>query len=829
MSADNGISLNGKLDGGQEFNLKEFFQRYIRYLPWLILSIVLCIVIAFVKLRYEVPIYSVFGKMLMKNQASISSNSENRFADLFGGQNSQNLNDEIEQLKSTSISKRVVNKLNLQTTYYNEGNIRSTLLRNTETPLRLEPVQLLDSSGSYGFRLVHLNNSQYRFKDSTKTHYYGETIEQNGSKFRFVLTGKPFDNLASDEFTIVRQSPIGVAKNIAATLNVIQSNDFSSVLILRYEIENPKVGIDIIDAFMQAYQEFNLEEKKEIAINTVKFIDRQLDTFQQELGGVERNLQQYRETNQAIDVTQQSALYFGNVNETQRQILGLEVQQKVADMLINYVDKTKDPLKIDPSALGISEPSLLQTISSYNQLQLQREVNLRTTPVGNPLIKDIDVSLAQLRSDLLGNLNNVRRGYDVALNDLQRKSKSTESIIGTIPGKEKALLEITRQQRILQELYSFLLQKKLETSIASAASISTSSILEPADYSSVPVRPNKKGIYLMAIIIGLAVPLSIITFREFLNDKIRKRSDVENFTATPILGEIGHSEGKTALIVTSSNRSYIAEQFRIIRSNLQYLIPKKQVAAKSGPLTVAPPTTHETPVITPPQRSTTPVIMVTSSFSGEGKSFVSTNLAAVLALSGRKTVILELDIRKPKILRGFGMNDVSGFTNFIVGNQTVDQLAIPVKNSNPDPRKENDQFVQNLFVIPCGPLPPNPSELLLDEKVQELFSYLKDHFEAIVIDTAPVGLVGDALTLGAYADTCVYIVRHNYTYKKQIKLIDELHTTQKLPKMAIVINDIKGGNTYGSYSGYGYGYGSSYGYGSGYFDDDKKKKRRKKE
>ena len=828
MSADNGVVPRDRLESNQEFDLKEFIVRYLRYLPWVILSIAICLAVAYVKLRYEVPIYSVYGKMLMKTAAAVSNNSEGRFNDLFVGQSTQNLIDQIEQIRSTSISKRVVNKLNLQISYYNEGSIRSTLLHHNETPIRLEVVQLADSLIGYSFQLVHVSNSEYRFKDSTKTHFYGEIIEQNRSKFRIVLTGETFVNLTSKEFTITWQPLKNTAKALGSNLNVVQANDYSYVLDFRYEIENPKVGADIVDAFMQSYKEFGLEEKKEIAFNTLRFIDEQLDTFRNELGGVEQNLQHYRERNRVIDVPQQSTIYLGNENQIQQQIIGLEVQRKISDYLTDYIGREQNAYKIVPSTLGINEPALSQTIGSYNQLQLQRETTLRTTPENNPLIRDLDVAIAKLRSDMLANINNVRRGYDVALTDLQRKTQATESLIGTIPGKQKQLLEITRQQQILQELYSFLGQKKLETSISSASSVSNTRILEPADYSNVPIRPNKKATYVIAFLVGLAVPVSIIGARELLNDKIRKRSDVEKITDTPILGEIGHSEGQSSLIVTSNNRSYIAEQFRIVRSNLQYLIPKKQITAKpaaplsgtgkTGLLTVTPSPGLGTPITTSLQKSGTPVIMITSSFSGEGKSFISTNLAAVLALSGKKTVILELDIRKPKILRGLGMSETSGFTKFIVGSQEKEDLALPVKGTD------------NLYVIPCGPLPPNPSELLLDEKVPELFNYLKEQFEAIVVDTAPVGLVGDALTLGNYADTCIYIIRHNYTYKKQIKLIDSLHREEKLPKMAIVINDIKGGGTYGSYSGYGYGYGyggKGKGNGSGYFEDDKKKRKKK--
>jgi capsular exopolysaccharide synthesis family protein len=360
----------------------------------------------------------------------------------------------------------------------------------------------------------------------------------------------------------------------------------------------------------------------------------------------------------------------------------------------------------------------------------------------------------------------------------------------TIPGKEKRLLEIARQQKILEELYSFLLQKKLETSISAASTLSNSRIIEPAFFSNTPIRPDKKSYYTIAFFLGLILPALIIFLAEFLNDKIGSKADIQRHTDAPILGEVGHSLDKKTLVVGKNNRKFIAEQFRILRTNLQYVLPKKENST----------------------------ILVTSSASGEGKSFISTNLASVIALTGKKTVILEFDIRKPKIVKGLGLPErsVKGITNFLIGNAEVEDIVTPVKD------------VENLFVIPCGPLPPNPSELILNERLAVLFGEVKARFEAVIIDTAPVGLVSDSFSLGQYADVTVYIVRHNHTFKRQVQLIDELYKKKKLPNLSIVINDVSAKIGYGSYSGYGgYGY-SGYGYGKEmeYFENEYPTKKR---
>jgi capsular exopolysaccharide synthesis family protein len=296
--------------------------------------------------------------------------------------------------------------------------------------------------------------------------------------------------------------------------------------------------------------------------------------------------------------------------------------------------------------------------------------------------------------------------------------------------------------------------------------------------------------YIIAIILGIGVPVGIIFLLEFLNDKVKSKSDVQQITDVPILGEIGHADSSGALVVTRNNRKVVAEQFRMVRSNLQYIIPKSEKL----------------------------VLLVTSSFSGEGKSFISTNLGSVLAISGKRTVILEFDIRKPKILKGLGLHERKGITNYIVGSAGLNEIVHNV----PD--------VDNLFVISCGPVPPNPSEMLLNEKVDQLFQELHKQFDAIIIDSAPVGLVSDAASLGRYANGTIFIVRHKYTLKKQLQLIDDIYRQNKLPHLSIVINDINSRAGYGGYYGYdGYGYGYGYGYGvngsdSGYFDNGKPKR-----
>jgi tyrosine-protein kinase Etk/Wzc len=764
-----------------QFSPREFFIRYSKYLPWLLVSVVIFVLLAFIRLRYSTEIYEVSGKILIKNQSSRLRSDD--FESIFRGEGTDNLKDEIEQIKSTSIARRVVKQYGLGTMYRNKGSIKSTLIHRNNSPVIFQPLNVTDSVPFFQLQFKIETETTFSIKDRRDTLSFGQNIKHGEIIFRLLRTDVPLQQFASKEFDIQWVPDNIAAKQLAERLTVAVVTDYSNVLGIRMETENPKIGKEIIDGTMAAYQDANLEDKRRTAVNALSFIDEQLDTLQRELGGVERRLQQYRERNKVIDVDAQSSLYLNSYSEAQTQITDLEVKNRVVESLIRYLDQDQNQFRTVPSSLGIPEPAMVNLINEYNQAQLRREVLLQSTPERNPVVTDLNVAIETLRQDILATLANVKKGYDVSLSDLRSRSGERSQDLSLIPGKQKQLLEITRQQKILEELYSLLLQKKLETSISSASTIFSSKIVEPADSSNTPVKPNRKVLYLLAALLGLAVPVAAIGIRELFNDKVSSKADIEKSTTVPVLGEIGHAELSSALIMRGNNRSYIAEQFRILRSNLQFFIPKDEK----------------------------PVILVTSSFSAEGKSFISTNLGAALAISGKKTVILEFDIRKPKILKGLGLTENKGITNYLVGGEEIETLPRPVPQ------------LENLYVIACGPIPPNPSELLLEPRVRGVFEFAKNNFDAVIIDTAPAGMISDAITLGQYANTAIYIVRHNHTFKRQIKFIQDLYVQQKLPKLSIVINDVEKGKYSGSY-GYGYGYG--YGYESHYFETGAERKKK---
>jgi capsular exopolysaccharide synthesis family protein len=741
------------------------------------------LLLAFLKLRYSASIYSVSGKILVVRNNNRAGGD--KFDDIFMMQGaSNNLNDEIELIESRSMAARVVRSLGLQTHFYKKGNIITSTMHEREFPFSLDIINITDSSSGFGFQFTPVNANEFRIDQETAVHRFGELIILPAVSFKLV-SRQANSQFSPDAQFIISWVPMeSAAIELSGGIKVVQVGDFTNVLGLSYQTENTRLGVDIVNQFMLEYQKASLEDKQQQAVNTLGFIEAQLDTVRRELSGVEGNLVGTKQKHNIFNPEQQSVMVFAELSETSKQLRQQNVRLGVIDLLIGYVSDRRAPYRVVSSTMGIEEPSLLQQVTEFNKLQIERETTLKTTPASNPLIKNMEAAIEKIRIDMLENLQHIKTTYILNKNELENKSRETNSQIRSIPGKEKILLDATRQQNILQELYSFLLQKKLETSISSASTISNIKVLEPALASGGPILPNRKGLYMIALMIGVAVPAALIFVREYLNDKVKSKQDIERMTAAPVLGEIGHAEDSAALVVTQNSRHFIAEQFRIVRANLQYILPKIE----------------------------RPVIMVTSSFSGEGKSFISTNLGAVLALSGKRTVILEFDIRKPKILEGLGLNERKGLTNFIVGNISVQEIVYPVPG------------MSSLFVIPCGPVPPNPAEMLLDQKVTDLFEQLRKQFDVVIVDTAPVGLVSDAITLGQYADATVYIVRHNYTFKKQVQLIDDLYTGKKVPHLAIIINDVDLKEGYGGYYGYG-NYGYAYGYDeSKYFDKGGKRK-----
>ncbi len=758
----------------------EFLFKYLVYLPLFIACITISVLFAYLYLRYQVPQYNSSVSILIKDDKNAQPSDALNEIVLFKPKT--NLANEIEILRSASLMTQVVRAINLNTQYWTEGNVkRSEVYGNRSFDYEL----LTPKDTTTGYTLILHFNDRGNFKVEGLTNQWyraGDIIHGQQGDFR--ITNINIGSLNPAYSYIIKWlPPFQMASSLAAGLNIRQLSRDATILNLNIITEIQQKGLDILNELVKAYNNSIIENKNRVIENTVKFIDGRLILLTSELGKVEQGLQEFRQKNEIIDIQKQGEAQSDELKTTNQKLDEQEIKLQVVDMITQYISSPGKKFNLVPSSLGIEDPTLLALVTNYNQLQLEREEKLKIMPEANPVMQVLENQIEKVRTSLLENLSNIRTATVSVRNNLLTDYNSVRNQIRKVPAKERALLEIARQQGIKEKLYLFLLQKREESAITVASSISNASSIDPATSSGAPVSPDRRGAFRLALLAGLLIPAGFIYIRELLNDKITDKGDITFTTEIPIAGEIGHYKMvDRKLVVGEKDRSTISEQFRMTRTNLQFFITDRKC----------------------------PVILVTSSIAGEGKTFTSMNLGAIWALANKKTVILELDLRKPKISRSLDLLKQKGISNYIIGDARKEELPVPVKN------------ISNLYVVPAGPVPPNPSELLLDEKIKELFTYLKENFDIIIIDSAPLGLVSDAKVLSRFADAIVFIVRQRYTPKKQLNLVNELYVKKTFSNLCLLVNDVKltGAKSYYTY-GYGYGYGSNMSYNYAYSENDK--------
>lgn len=758
-------------------SLRDLFYKYVRFLPIFILSVAIGLFGAYAYLRYATSIYATRATLVIKSEQQ--GGKGDKFDDIFGGGKSQNIQSEIEILKSQPLMLRVVQKQNLQYSYYAIGKFKAINIYKFG-PFVLDVAELKDSLRAFTLNIKFVSEDKFKVNSDNTIIPFNQYFKNAAGTFRLIR--KPQGGVGK-EYKIEYLPSQTAASIYAGAIQVTPKSQGNGILTIGMESTNPNLGADIVNQLMAEYSDFTKELKNRTSDQMINFIDNRLSVIGRELDSVQNNLLRYSQENNIIDIGTQSSGYFSNISEADKAINTQHLQLNMVELIDGYLKDGKNRYGqlVVPSSLGLDDGTLNELVRGYNTLQLDRQMLIDgNVPEGNPAVQENKQQLEKLRESIIENLANIKKSYVKTISSFQGNSSKAESQLKILPYKEKGYLEIKRQVDYKQGIYNLLQEKREETAISRASTISNTQIVENAYLSSTPVKPNRRSIQLMAILLGIALPALFVFAGEVLNDKVSTRFDIEKITTAPILGEIGHSYADKVLVVNNSTRSMVAEQFRIVRSNLQYIIGKSE-------------------------RFT---LLVTSSFSGEGKSFLSTNVAAVLALAGKKTVVLEFDIRKPKVLSGLNMPKGPGITNYLVGKtDNLKELIRPV------PEQEN------LFVLGCGPIPPNPSELLLGPRINDMFEWLKENYDVVIIDSAPVGMVSDAQTLSKFADSTLYLVRQGHTFKKQVVLIDEFYREKKLPKVAIIINDVKMKAGYGYY-GYGrYGYGYGYGYGS-YYEEE---------
>ncbi|TDX12238.1 GumC family protein [Flavobacterium sp. S87F.05.LMB.W.Kidney.N] len=764
----------------EDDNFREQLDKYLVHWHWFLFSIIIGLVGAFTYLCYATRTYEAHTTVLVKDEKKGGILSElSAFSDIgLGGSMKSNVDNEIEILKSRSLIEKTIKKLNLNISLFAERNIVDQDIYQ-DAPIRVNFInrtELFDdtkiilkcnllSSGTFSLKNEIENEANVNFILASKKEFkYGEKIP---TKIGTLIIDKAqlSDNNKTDKFESIsiQIKPFDeVAEDFKKRLKIDPISKTSSIVEVSITDPVANRAEAFLDNLIQIYNEDAAEDKNLISENTSQFISNRLSLITKELDGVEQNVEGFKKTNRLTDINSEAKLFIEGSNEYDKKGVETEIQLNVISSLLGFM-KNSTNSDLLPSNIITDKGDAGGLISAYNQLVLDRNRILKSATTDNPSVIKLDQQINSLKSSVTASLNRIQSNLEIQNKNIRNQEGILNNKIAKIPVQERQLRGIARQQKVKEELYLYLLQKREETAISLAATEPNARVIDSAKAEQTPVNPKKKIIYLAVVLLGLLVPFVIIYANDLLDTKIKNSNDLEGKTQIPFIGEIPSCNDISELI-KSNSRSSSAEALRIVRTNLGFMLNKvEEGKAKT--------------------------IFVTSTFASEGKTFVSTNLAASFALLEKRVLLMGMDIRSPRLNEYMDL-PAEGVTNYLSSNDhNVDQYI--VKHTG----------YENFYILPAGVVPPNPAELLMDnKKVDQLFEKLKKEYDYIIVDTAPSSLVTDTLLVAKNADTFVYIMRARFLEKRMISIANGFFRDKKLPNMCIVLNDTNPQQKYG----YGY-------------------------
>lgn len=774
---------NSDEDQNEDFNLREAIERYLDHWQWFVLAICLGISIAYVYLRYTTAQYQASTTILVKDEKKGGMLSElSAFADMgLGGGMKSNLDNEIEILKSRTLVERTVKKLELNLSMTVKGNvIDAEIYKDTPIKVHFFNIKPAFYTDKMSLEFVKLTPNTFALTNGSNDVDYKPVMLSPKKEFRYgeIIATRNGDLIVTKGIvqkgtTVVDDRPINIVvsplENVVASfqkrLNVNPINKTSSVVEI--SIVDPVVqkAEAFLDNLIQIYNEDAAADKSFISENTSKFVANRLLLITQELDGVEKDVQHFKTANKLTDIETEAKLFIEGSSEYNKKRVEIEIQLNMVASMLDFIKKSSNS-DLLPTNMISAKGEESGLMDSYNQLVLERNRILKSATVENPTVVKLDQQLASLKMNIAESLRRLKSNLNIQKRDLKGQEGLLDSKIGDIPVQERQFRVIARQQKVKEELYLYLLQKREETAISLAATEPNARVIDAAKASKIPVSPKKNIIYLAALLLGLLIPFGILYLMDLLDTKVKSRFEITKKLSIPFLGEVPKSETPNEIVDTSS-RSSTAEAMRIVRMNLDFML--NQVAEGKAK-----------------------TILFTSTISGEGKTFLSVNLAGIFALSGKKVLLIGMDIRNPKLNEYIELPSSAGLTNYLSSsNAKIEDYIFKHKG------------FEQLYVLPPGSIPPNPTELLMNKKVDELFARFKKEYDFIIVDTAPVSLVSDTLIIAKQADTFVYVIRANVLDKRMLHIPEVLYREKKLPNMALLLNDAETKKGYG----YGYGYG----------------------
>jgi tyrosine-protein kinase Etk/Wzc len=744
---------------------QQLASRYLPYWPVFLFALIAAVAISFIYLRYKMPIYQADASILIKDDKKGSENKLTESLDLISSE--KTIENEVEILKSRNLMEQVVKQLHLYAPVYMRGRVHD-VLAYSKSPVAIEAAY---PDSLVGIKEVNLDyntksrtvilNAQYEYPlDSMVSTPFGElkfVINKN-----FIPDIEQTDNEEKQLFFSL-SVPEDVAAGLLGNVVVEPSSKLSSVVNLSFTDPDRKRAEDILRELVKAYGRSEVSYKNMLARNTLSFVEDRLKLVSADLDSIEKKVQQYKSGTGAVDVSTQGQLFLRNVSENDQKLSEINMQLSVLDQVNNFITDQSTG-GIVPSTLGVGDPVLSQLLDRLYGYELEYQKQKTTVGENNPTLVALREQINKIKPAIAQHIESKRQSLIAARNNLNVTNQGYNSILQTVPQKERRLLDISREQATKTNIYSFLLQKREESELTYASTISGHMIIDNARSQYSPVSPVKLLVFLISGIGCLGLCFAYITIRESFNGKILYRHEVESRTTIPIIGEVAYNKSKT--LIEAGTRSFIAEEFRRLRNSLSFL--GINASRKK--------------------------ILITSSISGEGKSFISVNLAVSLALTGKKVVLVDMDLNNPTVGKILGVHQEAGVTEYLVGSSTADEIIEPVK------------AFDNLFYISAGDIPENPTELLANGRVEELLQYLNHSFDVVVIDTSPLVLVTDAYILSPLCDATLYVVRHNYTPKVLVKRIDANNKINPIKNPGIIFNGVKMKGFFKNNYGYGYDY-----------------------
>ncbi|MBS1741492.1 MAG: polysaccharide biosynthesis tyrosine autokinase [Bacteroidetes bacterium] len=743
----------------------QLLAKYITYWPAFLIFVIVAVSGAYVYLRYTTPLYEATATLIIKDEKKGADDSK-LMESLNMISTKKIIENEVEVLQSRSLMENVVKSLHLYAPVFIEGKVKAQPAY-TASPLE---IVVADPDSITEAPKVPFSYDQSKgsvFLNGKQVGVVNEWISTGYGRLKFIPNKKYVPHELGKQFYFSLLKTKDVTNNILKGLKVAPASKLSSVISLSYKDPIPQRAEDVLNSLIYHYDRAAIDEKNSLAKNTLEFVDDRLSIVKHDLDSVERNVQQYKASSGATDISAEGQIYLQSMGAIDQKVSEYNAQLAAVDQVERALSSGSNGGGMMPAAMGISDQTLTTQMSNLNAAELEYEKLKKTVAENNPILISVKDQIEKLKPAIIQNVQNQRKNLEASRANLLATSNGYTSKLSSIPQKERQLVELTRDQNTKNGIYSFLLQKKEESELSYASTLSDSRVVNKAQSSKFPVSPNKMLIYFAAVALAIGGCIGFISLREMLSRKVLYRHELESMTSVPIIGEVAFNKSKDELVIKSGQRSFIAEEFRKIRVSLHFLgidQTKKKV-------------------------------LVTSSIPGEGKSFIAANLAISNSLSGKKVILVDLDLHKPGLSKMFDKStDDPGMSDYLTGDKELNEIIKKVPN------------YENLYFISSGSLNESPSELLLNGKIDDFIAELESKYDLVVLDTAPTVLVTDAFVLTKLVNATLYVVRHKYTPKILIKRIDDNLSINPLTNPGIVFNGVKTRGFFKSNYGYGYDY-----------------------